>query len=132
MKIEIKRTKGLMFHSTLSSNDMEIMDQCIHLSDAVWYGFVDNKLACIWGVIPPTLMSSTAYLWLYTTELVKEHQFAFVRHSQRAIEVILNEYNTIVGYCLIDAEQSKRWLKWLGAEFGHPEGRKLPFVIRKK
>ena len=140
MKVDIKRTGGLRMKNLLaeisdphlSDGDMAIMDQCMLLSETLWIGMVDKKFACVWGIIPPTLMSTRAYLWLYTTELIKEHQFVFVRHSQRAIELILQDYECIIGHCLVDAEHSKRWLKWLGAEFGHPDGRKIPFVIRKK
>ncbi len=86
----------------------------------------------MWGLIPPTLMSNQAYLWLYTTDLVKEHQFLFVRYSQRMVEKLLEHYESIVGHVQVDAPRSRQWLKWLGAEFGNPKGSNIPFVIRKR
>ena len=107
------------------------MDFCLLMSVTIWAGYVDNKLVGLWGVIPPTLMSSQAYLWLYTTDYLKEHQFVFIRHSQLVIEEVLKEYPSIVGHVLIGANKSIRWLKWLGAKFSHPQGKLIPFRIER-
>lgn len=116
----------------LSKYDAEIMRTCIALSSDVWTGLVDGEIACIWGVAPPSLLSTRAYLWLYVTELVKEHQFTFVRHSQVEIAKLLQIYDVITGHCIIGSTSSIRWLKWLGATFGEPDGKLIPFQIRKK
>lgn len=108
------------------------MDTCLQFTRHLWAGWVDDEIACIWGLIPPTLMSSQAYLWLYTTELVNKHTFVFVRYSQRAIEEMLKEYPTIVGHCEIDNARAIRWVKWLGGTFNEPVGRGLPFMILRK
>jgi hypothetical protein len=107
------------------------MDFCLLMSTVIWAGFINDKLACIWGVIPPTLMSSQAYLWLYTTDVIKGHEFILVRHSQLVIDEVLKEYPSIVGHALMGAEKSIRWLKWLGAEFGYPQGTGIPFRITR-
>jgi hypothetical protein len=116
----------------LSGPDSVIMNTCIAMSSDVWTGLVDGKVACMWGVAPPSLLSFKAYLWLYTTDVLKEHQFVFVRHSQVEIKRLLEEYDLIVGHCVLGATQSMRWLKWLGATFGEPERGLIPFQIRKK
>lgn len=116
----------------LNKHDQAIMDHCIAFSSDVWTGYVDGKIACMWGVAPPSLLATRAYLWLYHTPLVKEHQFLFVRHSQRIIEGLLKEYDLITGHFVIGGPDSMRWLKWLGATFGEPEGNLIPFQIRKK
>ena len=134
-KIDKPKIKALIspsIHGILTEQEEETMNKCIMLSETLWIGTVDGELACMWGVVPPTLMSSQAYLWLHTTPLVQEHQFAFVRHSQRAIEELLKEYELILGDCLVGADQSIRWLKWLGAQFLDPVGMKIPFFIKKK
>lgn len=110
----------------------EILLECATRSVEVRYGFVDGKVACVWGLIPPTLLSSTAYLWLLTTDIIAEHKFLFIRHSQRYIEEALKEFPTIIGDCLIDNRPAKRWLEWLGAEFGPPILGRFPFTIRAK
>lgn len=107
------------------------MEFCLLMSTVIWAGFINNRLACIWGVIPPTLMSNQAYLWLYTTDVIKGHEFILVRHSQLVIEEILDEYPSIVGHATIGSDKSIRWLKWLGAKFGFPQGTAVPFRITR-
>ena len=108
----------------------EIMKECMFRSIEVRYGFVNGVPACVWGLIPPTLLSSTAYLWLLTTDIVVEHKFLFIRHSQRYIEEALKEWPTIIGTCDINNHSAKRWLEWLGAEFTPAVRGQYPFVIR--
>jgi hypothetical protein len=94
---------------------------------------MDDEVACVWGVVAPSLVSDQAYLWLYTNRPVDEHQFTFIRHSQRVIEDLLKTHSQIVGFCAIAASQSRRWLKWLGATFGDSvDGKYIPFQIRRK
>lgn len=108
-----------------------ILRECVNRSAEVRYGYVDDKLACMWGLIPPSLLSETAYLWLLSTDLVQEHKFLFVRHSQRWIEETLIRYPVIVGD-MIDNPSTRAWLRWLGAEFMEVGSGRFKFVIRKK
>jgi hypothetical protein len=110
----------------------ELLLTCLQRSTDVRYGYVDNQCACVWGLIPPTLLSGSAYLWLLTTDLVEQHKFLFVRHSQRWIEEALQVYPTIIGDWIPGDPRSRRWLEWLGAEFAAFQGGRIPFVIRKK
>src|SRR5277367_3108840 len=110
----------------------EIMKDCLYRSIEVRYGLIDGVVACVWGLIPPTLLSDRAWLWLITTDIVAEHKFLFIRHSQRYIELALKEYPYIIGDCLASNHAAKRWLQWLGAEFHEPVGGRIPFVIKAK
>src|SRR5262245_20249668 len=126
--VEAQRlVRGLEFNQA----EEKTMDFCLLMSTFMWAGFIDNKLTCIWGVIPPTLMSDQAYLWLYTTDVIKEHQFTLVRHSQLVMQEILDQYPSVVGHAAIGANKSIRWLKWLGARFGSPQGTQVPFRISR-
>lgn len=118
-------------HISLGKNEQEIMDYCLRMSESIWTGTVDGKLACMWGLIPPSLMSFQAYLWMMHTPLVEEHTFLFVRYSQLAMKEMLEEYEVIVGHVEAEQDRSIRWLRWLGAVFGEPVGKKIPFTIRK-
>ena len=104
----------------------------IRASEPAWIGRVDGEIACVWGLVPPTLLSGQAYLWLLTTEKISEHQFLFVRYSQLMVEDMLKNFNILVGSCNINQPKSIRWLKWLGAKFGEPYGEWVPFQIRRK
>ena len=77
------------------------LNKCISLSATAWLGKIDGETACIWGLIPPSILSEQAYLWLFTTELVESHKFMFVRWSQRFLEVMHKDYPVIVGHCEI-------------------------------
>lgn len=95
-------------------------------------GYVDGILVAIWGLIPPTIVSNQAYIWVYTTAGLEGHEFIFVRQSQKVVKKFLEEYDTIVGVTEVGEDRSIRWLKWLGAEYGVPQGKWKPFVIRRK
>jgi hypothetical protein len=45
---------------------------------------------------------------------------------------MLKSYPIIVGDCMVSNTMGRRWLKWLGAEFGYPGGELVPFEIRAK
>ena len=133
---EIKRVtsndaRAYIKHIQFGDDGWKTMDFCLLMSVEIWVGLIDGELACIWGVIPPSLMSHQAYLWLYTTDVIKEHQFILVRHSQMVIEQLLKDYTSIVGHAIVGSEKSIRWLKWLGAKFGTPQGTGIPFRISR-
>lgn len=129
---DISRLISTEIEPSLTKDEIRQFNNCLASTAVVWVGMVDRKFICTWGLIPPTLLSDQAYLWLYTTEAVKDHEFIFVRKSQQAIEQMLERYPTIVGCAQVGADRSIRWLKWLGAKFAEPEGKLIPFVIRKK
>lgn len=116
----------------LGVDEVKIFDTWLMRTTTIWAGFAAERLVCIWGLIPPTLLSDRAYLWLYTTEAIGEHVFLFIRHSQIAVEAMLLEYPIIVGHAAVGNDRAIRWLKWLGAVFDPPEGRLIPFTIRGK
>jgi hypothetical protein len=138
MQISVHEAKKADLYDVLENstvrieNSRKVMDFCHNQSSMCWTGFVDDSPVCVWGLIPPSLLSDQAYLWLLTTPAVKDHRFIFVRHSQRWMQEMLKEYSIIVGHCQIGADESIRWLRWLGATFGEPQDNRLPFVIRAK
>lgn len=114
----------------LSRNNERIFNHCQMLGK-VFCGFVDDDFICCWGLIPPTFISCQAYLWMWAPEPIK-HQLVFIRHSQIQVQEMLKHYDKIVGHCEIQAKSAQRWLKWLGAEFGQPSGKIMPFTINRK
>ena len=134
MKVEINRIepsdKAWLAQVALESE--RTLLECLRLSAFAWTGSVDGELACVLGMVPPSLMSNQAYIWLHTTEVAERHQFLLVRYSQIMIEKMHEKFEILVGHCEIKAHRSRRWLRWLGADFGSPNGVGIPFVIRKK
>jgi|SRR5262245_32471968 len=115
----------------LTEDERYGMNFCLKWSSIMWVGHVDSDLCCMWGLIPPTLMSNQAYFWLQTTDLMKDHPFILVRHSQLVIEQALELYPSICGHVNANAPKSIRWLKWLGAKFGTPAHTGIPFRITR-
>lgn len=121
-----------MAMGNLSEVEIEAFKRYVLVSSKLRAGVVDGKLICLWGLIPPTMLSDQAYLWLHTTEAAQEHEFILVRRSQIEIKAMLEEFPRIIGHCEVGAEQSIRWLRWLGASFGDHDGRLVPFEIVRK
>lgn len=119
-------------YSKLDSNSLKVLDLNLAVTTHSWAGFVEDEVACAWGIIPASFLSDQAYLWLWHNDLVKEHKFIFVRSSQRVVENILEKYPALCGYTDQRNDDSVRWLRWLGAEFGEPVKSYTPFIIRKK
>ena len=130
-KVEAAEAGRLLKDMVQNETDQRTMDFCLLMSTTMWAGFIRGKLACIWGVIPPSLVSDQAYAWLNTTEVLKGHEFIFVRHSQMVFDELLDEYASVVGHVIIGADKAYRWLRWLGAEFGPPQGMVVPYRITR-
>lgn len=118
-------------HISMTETEAKALNSCLVISSDVFVGLVDGEYACCWGLVPPTLMSDRAYLWLHTSSLVEEHKFLFVRHSQRWMEKALYLYDEIIGFCKPDNAAAIRWVEWLGGEFKRPFGTRADFVIRR-
>ncbi len=119
------------FLATLDPIQQETMRRTIGNSSHTWAGAQDGKIVAFWGLIPPSLLSDRAYLWMFHTPHLQEHVFVFIRHSQRVVQDALDLYPILCGHALVDNARAIRWLRWLGADFGEPiQGKLLPFEIR--
>lgn len=137
--IEIKQAdneeaRGLIYQAKPDMTEYEdkLINQCLAVSIQRWVGLYNGELVNAWGLIPPTLLSTQAYLWMIHTEKLKGREFVFIRHSQRAVEEMLRIYPEITGYAQPENKKGIQWIKWLGGEFGEPKGDRIPFVIRSK
>lgn len=125
--------KGLISQAnSIRLGDTKILNDALIRTQDLWVGWHNDEPVFAWGLIPPTLLSSSAYLWMVSIDEAEEHQFVLVRHSQIAMKQMLECYGTIVGHCEVGHGRSIRWLKWLGATFGSVEGTLLPFTIVRK
>lgn len=115
----------------LTPDAESVLLNCMERSIKVCCGWYDDNPACIWGLIPPTVLSDRAYLWLVTSNIVFEHKFLFIRYSQRYVEEMLSVYSLLYGEVAVKNKAAKKWLGWLKAEFGEPSKGFYPFVIRR-
>lgn len=117
---------------TVTDDETRSLQRCLRMSVDVYVGMVEDEMLCAFGLIPPSVLEDSAYLWLYTTPAVDAHRFVFVRQSQLVLAELLEKYPEIVGVTEAGNQRTIQWLKWLGAEFSAQEGRLLRFVIRRK
>jgi hypothetical protein len=114
----------------LSELNQDTMTRAINNSDWIWIGEHNGEIFGYWGLIPPTICSDRAYLWFMHTETLCRCIFSFVRHSRRVTAELLSHYPILVGHGRSDNEQSLRWLRWCGAQFGEAQGPLIPFEIK--
>lgn len=84
-------------------------------SNPLHAGIYGRELVCIMGLIAPTFLSSSAYVWLQVYPPVRHHKLAFARAAKRWVTTQLQAHPILRGHC--DNSDSIRWLASLGATF---------------
>ncbi len=109
------------------------------VTQKVWICEFKGQFVAMWGVIPPTLLSDSAYLWSYSDQDAFSDdkdkpslRFIAMQKSREAVAEMLEEWPVIFGHSSVGEDNSIRWLRWLGAEFLEPDGKLIPFIIRRK
>lgn len=122
MRVELVRTfdfnvAGMIArtHEKDAPGALERTCEAISRSSVVWVGKADGVEVCAVGLIPVTILSDMALLWLTHTHLCEQHPLRFARWSLRVMKEAKALYPSIYGVCVRPA--SMAWLKWLGAEF---------------
>lgn len=101
---------------------------CAQRSDPLLtYWFGDECIAIV-GFIPLGIISTTAYLWMQTTEHTDKHPVAVARLGRLTLAQIRDRYPCVIGECITNSP-GHRWLSWLGARFAEPAGIAIPFMI---
>lgn len=86
-----------------------------------WAWIVNGEVACMFGIVAPTLLDNNSYPWFLTTPLVEHHWMTFARRCRALLPELLAHHPRLIG--MVDARYtlSIRWLKWLGALVGKPQ-----------
>jgi hypothetical protein len=112
-------------------NSYKIIKEEMEGSTRAYSGFIDDEIACMWGIHARTILNDSVYLWLLTTKLVEDHPFVFVRHSQMVARELLKSYSRIEGWVWEKNTLSIKWLRWLGCELAYLEPGVLGFELRR-
>ena len=75
----------------------------------------DGKPMCYVGLVPPTLLSDAAYIWMLVTPEGEAHPFLMGKYGTKVVRTAQEKYRIIFGDCF--SESSAKWLKYMGAEF---------------
>jgi len=121
------RPEGLMHVGEFEGQEAAVIAQYALLSDPLMLGTYGSEILCVVGLIPPTLLSDQAYIWLWTDEAASRHRVVFGRWARRFIHQALQRYSLIRGHC---ARSNWKWLHSLGAEIADVQGDIFEFEIR--
>jgi len=122
MKVEIVRTHSFDIPSLVSRtrdkhipHAIEITQDFVSRSSVVWVGKADGIEVCAVGLIPLSVLSDHAMIWLTHTQICEAHPLRFIRWSRKVLHEAHSLYPNLFGYCV--NIRSQAWLEWLGAEF---------------
>ena len=62
-------------------------------------------------------LGNQAYIWMLSTDAVKDNMFDFVRYSRKWIQLLTKPYKTTYNFVHQDNNLSVKWLKFCGAKF---------------
>jgi hypothetical protein len=75
-----------------------------------------NGIAIVmFGIVPETLLSDRANIWLLSTEGILKVRKSFVKHCRGFIESMLLQYRILENHIDARNKLSIHWLKWCGA-----------------
>jgi hypothetical protein len=92
------------------------LEQEIVRANRAFTGLVDGKIAVVWGVTSPSLLSNTGFAWMVTSKHADSVPFIFARHSKLELDRLLVDIPVILGNCFAANTRSLKWLRWLGAD----------------
>jgi hypothetical protein len=121
---EMKLLKDIPLKKSVSS--------CISRSSEAWTALYNGEVICIFGIRCKSLLSRTAYPWLLTTNLVKDHKRNFLKGAKISINKWLESYDVLENYIPAGLDKLVRWVEWAGfvVEPSKPVGQKGRFLHR--
>lgn len=93
----------------------EIILSAAKLATDIIVGMYGEVPVAYIGLVPPTLFSDEAFVWMITTDEGAKHPLILARYGKKTIGTFLLKYKKLYGFCF--SEKSAKWLKSLGAEF---------------
>lgn len=119
---EIEASSGLDPYSALRRG--------FSCSSHAWTGTVDGEPACMFGVVPVSMMGSVGVPWMLGTDLVEQHATAFLRRNKPYVKQMSAAYNHLINYVDDRNVKAIQWLEWLGFTMSEPQQfgyKRMPF-----
>jgi len=83
---------------------------------------VGDKVACVFGVAPASILGSVGIPWMLGTNLVEEYPLLFLRKCQNSVLAMSESYATLINYVDARNKIAMSWLTWSGFNvFEEPE-----------
>lgn len=99
----------------------EISISAVRESTAAWAWILDGEPACLFGVVPRSIMGSrTATVWLLATPAIRRDLRTFWLGSKFMVEHLLARFPRLEGFVDERFGASCRWVLKLGFKVGPP------------
>ena len=99
----------------------------LRLSAPLLVGLLADAPFCVVGLIPTTIVSSSALVWGWNSPLVPAHRLTYARWSRRFLTRALTAYPEIHVLCV---PWKRRWIESLGATIVGTHDHLLHFQLK--
>lgn len=93
----------------------------LRCSSHVWTGMFNLQPACMFGVVPSSLLGGSGAVWMIGTDTLVAHQMTFLRHCRGELARLQLVYRHLWNFVADDNTLAKRWLAWLGFHLFAPQ-----------
>ncbi len=93
---------------------VEALSRSVKDSVLSWTGCVDGEPACVFGVVPISMLCGIGSPWLLGTNLIPKNAGAFIRHSTPYIHGMLREFPHLFNFVDVRNRKAIAWLKRSG------------------
>ena len=131
LTLELRKADREEVEALTGRNPRAALVESVERSSSAWAGLADDKLVCLFGVVPMSLIGVTGVPWLLGSDAVTPYGRPFLRRNRAYLREMLREFPVLRN--VVDARNtvSIRWLEWLGFTLGTPQPmgvRGLPFI----
>lgn len=91
-------------------------------------GLIDGEVACMCGIVSPSVLSTTGVPWLLSSNKVDSAGLSFAKGCKAYFKGYTRDFDLLVNFVDARHEQAIRWLKWLGFTI-HPAEPFGPFSM---
>lgn len=92
----------------------------LRASSVAMTGLVNGELACVFGVVPVSLLGGVGCPWLLGTPVLDRHARVLVRLAPKYIWLMRSRFPHLVNHVHTEHTESVRWLRRLGFRFSEP------------
>lgn len=131
LTLELRRADREEVLALSGRNPREVLVESVERSANAWAGLADDKLVCLFGVVPMTLIGITGIPWLVGSDDICAYSRQFLRRNRVYLHEMLAEFPHLRNVVDQRNAVSIRWLKWLGFTLGKPAAmgaQGLPFI----
>ena len=82
---------------------------------------VEGHPVGMFGIVPQTILSKTASIWLLGSSEIEKIQKTFLKNSRKFIDLFLSYYPYLENFVSCERKRTLKWLKHIGATIETPK-----------